>query len=167
MLQWLTSHQILMTDPVRLHDCNAEVKPVFYCFTYAALTHSTRQPMVVSMIRSSSGLECTKQRREKESEHARKEMANISLLKQQIWTVEKKLSNETETGRIKKTRWSDILTALCVLLAMDTTLVWQMVWALSLPCALPHYAESCGGPQVISGFECLRLSTTSFFPYHL
>lgn len=102
MLQWLTSHQILMTDPERLHDCNAEVKPVLYCFTYAALTHSTRQPMVVSMIKSSSGLECTKQRREKESEHARKEMANISLLKQKIWTVEKKLSTETEIGRIKK-----------------------------------------------------------------
>lgn len=165
MLQWLTSHQILMTDPVRLHDCNAEVKPVLYCFTYAALTHSTRQPMVVSMIKSSSGLECTKLRREKESEHARKEMTNISLLKQQIWTVEKKHWNRN--WQDKKTHWRDILTALCVFISHDITLVWQMVWALSLPCALLHYAESCGGPQVISGFECLRLSTTSFFPYHL
>lgn len=30
MPQWLTSHQILITDPIRLHDCNEEAKSVLY-----------------------------------------------------------------------------------------------------------------------------------------
>lgn len=60
MPRWFTSHQILITDPTRLHDCNAEVKSVLYCFTYAALTHSTRWPTLAGTIKKAKDTECDK-----------------------------------------------------------------------------------------------------------
>ena len=43
-------------------------------------------------------------------------------------------------------------------------LLSKMVYHNISPCAMPCYSECCGGPEVISCFECLSLSTTSSFP---
>lgn len=67
--------QSLISDPIRLHECNGEIMPVFYCFLHAAVTLSNRRTMLVSIIKSSA-MDSNKCIRANNTEHD-KEMCKI------------------------------------------------------------------------------------------